>query len=128
MKNKLFPLLYVAACLFPLSVPVLAHHGLAAYDLTHPLTMTGTVKLFQFFQPHALIIFEVKDEEGHSVEWSVEMASPTHLSLYGWSAKKLKPGDQITVTGAPARNGQKVLTLRKISWTGGEEIPLGPSR
>lgn len=90
------------------------------------MTLSGTVKSFEFIQPHPLIALEVKSAQGETVEWSVEMTAPNHLVHYGWSGKKLKPGDQITVTGLPAKNGLKVLNLRKISYTGGADIPLGP--
>ncbi len=126
MSHRLLAGLCLGACLFLVSGPVFAHHGGAAYDNASPLTLTGTVKEFHFIQPHPLIALEVKDDKGNVVEWSVEMTAPNHLVRYGWSGKKLKPGDEITVTGSPARNGLKVLNLRKISWTNGEAIPLGP--
>ncbi|MGH9680906.1 MAG: DUF6152 family protein, partial [Candidatus Acidiferrales bacterium] len=108
------------------ATPGFAHHGSAAYDVDHPMTLSGTVKSFQFIQPHPLIGLEVKDAQGAVVDWSIEMTAPNHLVRYGWNSKKLKPGDQITVTGLPAKNGLKVLNLRKISHTNGEQIPLGP--
>jgi hypothetical protein len=126
MSYKLFGGLCLGVCLFLLSGPVFAHHGSAAYDNMNPLTLTGTVKEFHFIQPHPLIALEVKDDKGTVVEWSIEMTAPNHLVRYGWSGKKLKPGDEITVTGNPAKNGLKVLNLRKISWANGEMIPLGP--
>ena len=126
MSHKLVIGLCLGVCLFLSSAPVFAHHGGAAYDNANPLTLTGTVKEFHFIQPHPLIALEVKDDKGNVVEWSVEMTAPNHLVRYGWNGKKLKPGDEITVTGSPARNGLKVLNLRKISYTNGEMIPLGP--
>ncbi len=126
MRNILLVLILTAACLVPYSKPAIAHHGGSAYDTAHPLTLTGTVKQFQFIQPHPLITLEAKDDQGNMVEWSVEMTAPNHLTHYGWTGKKLKPGDQITVVGSPSKNGLKVLNLRKISWATGEEIPLGP--
>lgn len=106
--------------------PVLAHHGGSAYDNTKVVTLNGTVKTFDFIQPHPIISLDVKDESGNIVNWSVEMTSPNHLVRYGWSGHKLKPGDQIIVSGSAAKNGLKVLNLRKISWANGEMIPLGP--
>jgi len=126
MKRTLLAFVFVAACLFVQARPALAHHGGSAYDTTHPMTLTGTVKDFQFIQPHPLITLSVKDDQGNMVDWSVEMTAPNHLVHYGWNGKKLKPGDQITVTGSPSKNGLKVLNLRKISYTSGAEIPLGP--
>ena len=106
--------------------PSLAHHGGSAYDTSKTTTLTGTVKTFDFIQPHPIIGLDVKDESGNLVNWSIEMTSPNHLVRYGWNGHKLKPGDQITVTGNAAKNGLKVLNLRKISWATGEVIPLGP--
>lgn len=106
--------------------PVLAHHGGSAYDTSKTTTLTGTVKTFDFIQPHPIISLDVKDESGNMVNWSIEMTSPNHLVRYGWNGHKLKPGDEITVTGNAAKNGLKVLNLRKIAWANGEVIPLGP--
>ena len=126
MRNCLLAGVFAAVGLFCWSGPALAHHGGSAYDTAHPLTVTGTVKEFQFIQPHPLITLVAKDDQGAVTEWSVEMTAPNHLVHYGWNGKKLKPGDQITVIGLPSKNGLKVLNLRKISWANGEEIPLGP--
>ena len=126
MRKALLAVAFAGVCLFVYSGPLLAHHGGGAYDTDHPLTLSGTVKEFMFIQPHPLITLDVKSDQGAMTEWSVEMTAPNHLVHYGWSGKKLKPGDQITVVGSPARNGLKVLNLRKISWTNGEVIPLGP--
>lgn len=127
MRKALLAVAFAGACLVVCTPRAYAHHGgSAAYDTAHPLTVTGTVKDFQFIQPHPLITLEVKDDQGSVTEWSVEMTAPNHLIHYGWNGKKLKPGDQITVTGLPAKNGLKVMNLRKISWANGQEIPLGP--
>ena len=126
MGNKLHSYYRVGICLLLLSAPAFAHHGGAAYDQDHPLTLTGTVKDFHFIQPHPLSALEVKDAQGATSEWSVEMTAPNHLVRYGWNGKKLKAGDQITVVGLPSKNGLKILNLRKISWATGELIPLGP--
>ena len=126
MRSALLAAFFSAVFLLLLSGPAVAHHGGAAYDAAHPLTVTGTVKEFLFIQPHPLITLEVKDDQGVVTEWSVEMTAPNHLIHYGWNGKKLKPGDQITVVGLPSKNGLKILNLRKISWASGEVIPLGP--
>jgi hypothetical protein len=108
------------------AAPVFAHHGGSAYDTSKPVTLTGTVTDFQFIQPHPIIALEVKDDKGEIVKWSVEMTSPNHLVRFGWNGHKLKAGDEITVVGSAAKNGLKVLNLRKISYATGQVIPLGP--
>jgi len=106
--------------------PLYAHHGGSAYENSKPVTLTGTVTDFQFIQPHPIIALDVKDDKGEIVKWSVEMTSPNHLVRFGWNGHKLKPGDEIIVTGSAAKNGLKVLNLRKISYATGQVIPLGP--
>jgi hypothetical protein len=126
MRHKLLAAVALIVGLMMSAGPMLAHHGGSAYDNTKMVTLTGTVKTFDFIQPHPIIGLDVKDESGNMVNWSIEMTSPNHLVRYGWSGHKLKPGDQITVSGSAAKNGLKVLNLRKISWANGEVIPLGP--
>jgi hypothetical protein len=125
MRHKGLALFSLAVGLLLLSRPMLAHHGSSAYDLSKEVTLTGKVSDFEFIQPHPIISLDVKD--GSSVvKWSIEMTSPNHLVRYGWNGHKLKPGDGVMVTGNVAKNGLKVLNLRKIAWSNGEEIPLGP--
>jgi hypothetical protein len=126
MRQRVLAALALGAGLWISAGPVLAHHGGSAYDNTKVVTLTGTVKSFDFIQPHPIISLDVKDESSNMVNWSVEMTSPNHLVRYGWNGHKLKPGDQITVSGSAAKNGLKVLNLRKIAWASGEVIPLGP--
>lgn len=126
MRHKVLAAAALGIGLLMSSGPTLAHHGGSAYDTSKTVTLTGTVKTFDFIQPHPIIGLDVKDESGNMVNWSIEMTSPNHLVRYGWNGHKLKPGDQITVTGNAAKNGLKVLNLRKIAWATGEMIPLGP--
>jgi hypothetical protein len=125
MRRKGLALFFLATGLLLLSRPMLAHHGSSAYDLTKEVTLTGKVSDFAFIQPHPIISLDVKDGSS-MVKWSIEMTSPNHLVRYGWNGHKLKPGDEVMVTGNVAKNGLKVLNLRKIAWATGEEIPLGP--
>jgi hypothetical protein len=112
--------------MFSISVPLLAHHGSAAYDNSKMLTLTGTVTDFQFIQPHPLIFLDAKDANGNVEKWNVEMTAPNHLVHYGWNSHRIHAGDMIKVTGHAAKNGKKVLNLSKIYDASGKEIPLGP--
>ena len=75
------------------SIPVLAHHSTAMYNMDKPVTVTGVVKRFEWTNPHAFVFLEVKDEKGKTVEWEVEMMSLNHLRGYGWTRDTVKPGD-----------------------------------
>ena len=45
----------------------------------------------------------------------------------GWDRKTIKPGDQITATGHPARNGTYAMRIEKIVLPNGRELTFeGP--
>src|ERR1041385_1660689 len=89
--------------------PAFAHHGGNPYDREHPVTLSGSVTEYRYANPHVQIIFAVKDGNGNVQSWIAECPPPQRLFRAGWSKDTLKPGDQITVTGSPARNGKHVM-------------------
>ena len=104
-------------------LPLFAHHGAAEYDNTKTVSLQGTVTALQYLNPHALILFNVKDDKGQTTEWTAELQSPNLLSRRGWSRSTLKPGDQIIVTGHPVKNGAKAMSGQKVVFTDGRETP-----
>jgi hypothetical protein len=114
MKRKLFPMFVAGLVLLLISAPMFAHHGGAQYDTKNPVTLTGTVTEYMFTNPHVQIHIDVKDETGNIQKWIAETASPQRLFSFGWNAKSLKAGDKVTVTGAPLKDGQKILTVIKV--------------
>jgi len=123
MTRKLLLLSIFAAALLLTSVPVLAHHGAAEYDNTKSISVQGTVTEVKYVNPHVLILFTAKDDKGQAVEWTAESQSPNLLSRRGWSRSTLKPGDQITVTGHPVKNGVPAMSTQKIVFADGRATP-----
>jgi Family of unknown function (DUF6152) len=76
--------------------------------------LTGTVTEYMFTNPHVQIHIDVKDENGNVQKWIAETASPQRLFTFGWNAKTLKAGDKVSVTGAPLKDGQKIVTVIKV--------------
>ncbi len=77
------------------------------FDSEHKLTLTGTVRVFQWTNPHAYIQLIVPDKKGNSEEWSLEMAAPLYLQQRGWRPSTVKPGDKVTITFSPLRKMDK---------------------
>ena len=128
MKSKLLGGLAVAVGVLVVSLPVFAHHAGSLYDREHPVTMTGTVTEYMFTNPHVQIHFEAKDESGNVVKWVAESAPPQRLYRAGWNMKSLKAGDQITVSGAPYKDGRKLLSIRKLVSPSGQTLGKGPNK
>jgi hypothetical protein len=123
MKRERITLAVLTAASFLLALPLLAHHGASEYDMTKIVTLRATVSELQFVNPHTLLVFTVKDESGKAEEWTGELPSPNLLTRRGWSRSTLKPGDQVTVIGAPARNGEKGMQVKKLVFPDGHELP-----
>ncbi len=108
--------------------PALAHHGNAAYDLANPIVLKGTVTEFVWSNPHVQIYFDVKDDKGKLVHWASETVSPGMLSRAGWTKSELRPGDEITITLGPSKNGAPIGYALKIVLANGRELKLGQGR
>jgi len=122
MTRRLTTLLVLCGWLLMAGLPS-AHHSTAMYDSQNPVTVTGTVKKFEWTNPHAFVYIEVKDEKtGQIVEWECEMMSLNHLRAYGWTSRTVKPGDVISATGAPARSGAPSMIASRMKLPDGREI------
>ena len=106
-----------------ISIPLWAHHGASEYDMTKIVSLSGTVKELQFVNPHTLLTFTAKDDSGKVSEWEGELPSPNLLSRRGWSRSILKSGDQVIIIGAPAKNGEKGMQVKKLVFPDGHELP-----
>jgi hypothetical protein len=83
-----------------------AHHSFATYDQTKTQTLKGTVKAFQWTNPHTVIWIMVQPEGGGAPqEWTIETTSPGVLTRSGWTRKSLNPGDRVSVEFHPLRDG-----------------------
>jgi hypothetical protein len=94
--------LVIAALL--IAAPISAHHSGAIFDSEQSITLSGTVREFQWTNPHCWIQVVVAGAAGEE-EWSVEMGAPLQLFQAGWKPGTLKPGDEITVIVHPMRDG-----------------------
>jgi hypothetical protein len=99
-----------------------AHHSPAMFDGENKRTLSGTVREFQWSNPHCYIQLLVSNDKGEQEEWSLEMAGPSYIYAHGWRRSTLKPGDRITVTIAPLRNGDHGGQLFKAAMADGRAI------
>jgi hypothetical protein len=95
----------VVLAVFACAIPAAAHHSFAMFDVAKTVTIEGTVKEFQWTNPHSWIHLIVADGEGKPVQWSVELGAPSGLARQGWVPKTLTPGMNVKVTIHPLRDG-----------------------
>jgi hypothetical protein len=124
MRKRLFAGAALMFGLFAISMSIFAHHSQAVYDEDHLITVKGVVAKFEWVNPHILIHLEVKDEKGNIEEWVAFSGSPAMQSREaGWTSEEFKPGEELTISGFPQKDGRKIMLGAKHTRGNGEDIP-----
>jgi hypothetical protein len=106
--------------------PLRAHHGSAGYDMANMTIRKATVTGFEWANPHCQIFFDVTDDKGNVVHWTVEAPPPTMLIERGWTRKSLKAGDVVTIHFHASKNGAPVGIIQKVYLADGTAILAYP--
>lgn len=107
------------------SIPLAAHHGAASFDVGKELVLKGVVTEWTWANPHCFLKFDAKDETGMVRSWAVETQNPTDMTKRGWRRNSFKPGDEVTVTLEPVKNGAPVGRVRSVVLANGETLSAG---
>jgi hypothetical protein len=94
-----------------LSPPAMAHHSVAMFDHERLITLQGTVKEFQYTNPHSWLQILVTGDDGKTVEWDFEAEGPSSLLRKGIKAKTFSPGDKVTIVAHPMKDGRTAGAL-----------------
>lgn len=87
------------------ALPARAHHSFAVFDRSTRIMLEGVVREFQWTNPHIFVQVMVRNDKGVEEEWSIEGASPNMLMRQGWTRESFKPGDKVSLTVNPLRDG-----------------------
>ncbi len=104
------------------SAAALAHHSGAMFDLSKKVVIRGTVVDFNWTNPHSNFQVSVLNRDGTRSVWGVEMNSPNNLIRVGWTRTTIKPGDKVTVTVRPLRDGAPGGQYVSIVLPGGKHL------
>jgi len=121
---------FVLACsvVLALAVPGIAHHSAAAFNTQEDVTVTGTVLVYSFRNPHVYMTLEVEGDDGSTVEMEVEAGAASVLSPLGFTRDSVSFGDVVTIAGNPGRRNPETLMLgRELFKEDGTYIPLNIS-
>ena len=107
--------LVAAAIVIAAAVPAAAHHSISAvYDSRKPVTVSGTVREFQFVNPHPWIGLDVADDSGRVQRWRLELDNRWELVDVGMTAGTFKPGDVIVARGSSGRDGARGIYVLRL--------------
>lgn len=108
--------------------PALAHHSFAMFDAAKTMTMTGTVKEFEWTNPHVWLRIMVDDAGGTPRQWALEMGAPGQQTRVGWKPDSVRPGDKVTVTIHPLKDGSRGGQFMTAVLPSGQQLGDGGMR
>jgi hypothetical protein len=94
--------------------PATAHHSFALFDMQTTVTLEGTVKAFEWTNPHSWIRLVVPAKNNQTEEWLIELPAAAVLAREGWNKLYLRPGERISVNINPVKNGMKAGALQSF--------------
>lgn len=122
MKTKNL-VIFLGAVSLITAAPLFAHHGNSNFDIGKKLDLKGTVTEWIWANPHCWLKFDATDEKGNVVHWIAETSNPADMSnLGGWSKNVFKPGDHVTVTLQPVKNGQPIGRVLQVVLANGQTL------
>lgn len=116
---------FVSAVTLLIPSPLSAHHGSAAFEPGKKVTIKGTVKEWVYANPHCLLRLDVIGEDGQAVQWIAEGQAPNVIFVRGYRRDSFKPGDQVTLTLEPVKNGRPMGKILEAVLADGKT--LGPA-
>jgi hypothetical protein len=96
------------------------------FDSAKEVNVSGTVKEFQYTNPHSWLVVNVPDASGKVTEWSFEAEGPSTLLRAGIKKSSLMPGDKVTVKGHPLKDGRPGAGLMLITKADGTVLSPRP--
>jgi len=109
-----------------------AHHSFAMFDMAKKGSVTGTVRSFEWSNPHVWLWVDVSDAQGNVTSYGFEGSAPGELARTGgWTKRSVNKGDKITVEYSPLKDGRPGGTLGRVTLADGKVIgrpPGGPGQ
>jgi Family of unknown function (DUF6152) len=113
----------MAAILLLQALPaVQAHHSGAMFDRSKTVKLVGTIKEYQFVNPHVWIEVMVPGKAGKTTQWSIEGEGPTLMARLGLKPKTIRAGDKVTLVAHPLRDGRSGGSFVSVQLPDGSTI------
>src|SRR5208283_1794119 len=75
-----------------------AHHSFALFDASKTITVSGTVRSFEWANPHVWLWIDTINPDNTQTAWGFETAAPGELTrMSGWNRNTFQKGEKVTV-------------------------------
>ena len=126
MRQPIPRILLAVAVLTFVALPAIAHHSGAMFEATKTITVKGVVKVFEYTNPHSWLWVTVTNDDETTTDWGFEAEGPSTLYRAGIRKNDLKPGDKVTVTGRPMKDGRPAAAWVSLIKEDGTELRPRP--
>jgi hypothetical protein len=107
------------------AIPATAHHSFAMFEPEKTVTLDATVENVEWSNPHIWVNLIVNNAQGQPEKWGVEAGATNTMLRFGWKRSTLKPGDKVTATIHPMKDGTHNGSLVKFVTESGQTLVIG---
>jgi hypothetical protein len=124
MATGLFGTALLAALALAISGNASAHHSQVLFDMNQCLTLSGTVRTWQFESPHSWLWVVVPNAKGSTDVWGFEASSPAQMieAEHRWKRDVIKTGDKVTIRYSPLKDGRTGGALNTVTLPDGTTL------
>ena len=126
-RRSIMTIAVAAGVLALLGKPTSAHHSGSMFEPEKTVTVKGVVTVFEYTNPHSWLWVRVKNDDQTTTDWGFEAEGPSTLFRAGIKKGDLKPGDEVTVTGRPLRDGRPAAALVNVITYDGRVLQPRPA-
>jgi hypothetical protein len=119
----------MALCLLTMGDATVAHHSAAMFDATKCQTITGSIRNFQWMNPHSWVWITTANRSGGTDIWGFEIPAPSQLVALDshWAHDTLNKGDKVTISYSPLKDGRQGGLANAITLPNGKVMHGAPN-
>lgn len=126
-RHRLLQAAVAGALLCCAVLPAQAHHAATMFDGAKTVVIKGTIKTYEWTNPHVWIWVDVTDASGQVQTWGIETANLAMARRLGMTRDSFKPGDKVTMTVNPMKDGSIGGRFRQAVFEDGHSVVMAPS-